>query len=72
MVWIQPFRSRDLGVLSQREIPTYNKQDGGWHGPSISTGRGEQARHGKGHVPSQTIFQSLGSFLGLLVLSDFL
>lgn len=71
MVWIQPFRSRDLGVLSQREIPTYNKMAAGMDPLSP---QGGESRPGTERDMSQVrpFFRSLGSFLGLLVLSDFL
>lgn len=48
-------------MLSQREIPTSTKMVDGTD-PLSPQGRGEQARHGKGHVPSQTTFQESWKF----------
>lgn len=47
-------------MLSQQEIPTHSKMAAAW--ASLSEARGEQARHGKGHVPSQTISQESWKF----------
>lgn len=46
---------------SQREILTFHKMAAGTD-PLSPQVRGEQARHGKGHVPSQTIFQESWKF----------